>query len=301
MEANRETVKQTDATAIGTPKISALMQQGFIPLDPNYNWADMCIDESNGAYEKDSDSYENWSSSIVEDLVWEVKRPGRKKEPDSELLSRFKTKKGIPPKKEYLRCKLIRGHKKLNRQIQSGNLSSKHICAFKQESQRGLLIWNRLQQHFFANRNVLEVESQTESGPTTDGKKKRRKIDKATQKSFNAAFIRHYFNHEATKVSFYYYIELIFLDLDPGILCQKFQFQCCQSENHFDACRESWIALKSYLQRTMLTDLGIPPYIPKDEFLLSASAPTYEDENYNGLFSTCAEFQDFELENHSII
>ncbi|CAG9314087.1 unnamed protein product [Blepharisma stoltei] len=173
--------------------------------------------------------------------------PSPKNEPGSQRFLSFKmTRLRIPPKKKHLWLKLIKGHQKIIHKI------SKRIFKIKNTSE--VIICNRLEAHFWENKDILE-EYQTKSGPING---------KLAQKSLNEA-LKKYFQHEATKVSFYYYIELIFLELDPETLRKKFRFECCELRDHRVFCTEKWTELKNYLQRTMFTDIGIPLWIPINE------------------------------------
>jgi len=200
-------------------------------------------EDSSSIYQSISSINPQESQESTKNDANEIKKPGRKRDRDTQILSMFftrKSKAGTPPKKEYLRCKLIRGHKRANRQIKDGVHPNKTIHKFDLANGKARDIWHTLQLHFFKNRDVLEIESLTESGPTTDGKKKRGKeiIDKGTQKSFNTEYVKRYFLNEATKISFYYYVELIFADMNPEILCDKFDFFCCKPPHHDASCTE---------------------------------------------------------------
>ncbi|CAG9335408.1 unnamed protein product [Blepharisma stoltei] len=227
-------------------------------------------EDSSSIYQSISSINPQESQDSIKNDVNEIKKPGRKRDRDTQILSMFftrKSKAGTPPKKEYLRCKLIRGHKRANRQIKDGVHPSKTIHKFDLANGKARDIWHTLQLHFFKNRYVLETESLTESGPTTDGKKKRGKeiIDKSTQKSFNTEYVKRYFLNEATKISFYYYVELIFADMNPDVLCDKFDFFCCKPLDHDASCTEKWTSLKIYLQKLMFEDLKLEPWRPEGE------------------------------------
>ena len=58
---------------------------------------------------------------------------------------------------------------------------------------------------FGANKEAIISSCKTEAGPLTDGKKKR--VTKTgVQKSFNDKFCKEYFQHEAVRESFFYYL-----------------------------------------------------------------------------------------------
>ena len=43
-------------------------------------------------------------------------------------------------------------------------------------------------------------------------------------------------------------VELIFCDLNPEELCDKFEFRCCDEPLHNPKCHQSWDLLKKYLK-----------------------------------------------------
>mmetsp|Transcript_26267 Transcript_26267/g.25879 ORF Transcript_26267/g.25879 Transcript_26267/m.25879 type:complete len:147 (-) Transcript_26267:68-508(-) len=99
----------------------------------------------------------------------------------------------------------------------------------------------------------------------TDGKSKRN--TNPAQKSFNTEYIRFYFRNEPVKQSFFYFVELVFSDPNPEILCEKFGFCCCLSQTpqeHSYKCCKNWEELKTYVQIKMLEDLEIAAWKPND-------------------------------------
>ena len=162
----------------------------------------------------------------------------------SEVMILKKFLKGTKdPKKEYVRCNLIRGHKRAIRQVQTEN-------------------WLKFAFQVKSNEIILKAKSQTTEGPITDGKTKRKasNINNEILKSFNDTFCRDYFNSEVVVESFVKYLAIIFSSMDPESLIERFKFRCCRNEengSHNDECKENWIELRKYLEETMIQELKI--------------------------------------------
>ncbi|CAG9321927.1 unnamed protein product [Blepharisma stoltei] len=186
---------------------------------------------------------------------------------EKRILGLFFTKKNIkikPPKKEYLRCKVIRGHKRINRQIQRSTAPVRTLNKCAESNTFSMVIWEVMKKHYFSNEGELELVSKTESGPKTDGRSKRTAKEQASQNSYNSLFCREYFQSAAVRQSFFYYVEYLFSYLNPEDLCEKFDLRCCKNE-HDGKCIQKWLILKKYLSYHMIEDLGLEPYLPIQE------------------------------------
>ncbi|CAG9325544.1 unnamed protein product [Blepharisma stoltei] len=181
-------------------------------------------------------------------------------------------------KKEYLRCRIIRGHKRALRQIKSQKIPTRTINSFDPKNPSAVKIWMKLSEVFQRNEDVLCPISQTENGPKTDGKSKRKEKVDSIAKSFNEKFCKEYFTPYGVRESYYYYIELLFVDLNPRILCEKFEFNCCRGAHNLQ-CLEKWLLMKKYISQYMIEDLGLEPFCPKS--LQHYSLPNlFSDENF---------------------
>ncbi|CAG9315082.1 unnamed protein product [Blepharisma stoltei] len=219
-------------------------------------------------FDNEGSTQSSTSAAIIANLTKGRKKSGRSPGHDTLLLSCFKSHKNPnkPPKKEYLRCQLIRHHKKLNRCIKDINCPDKNMGNFNRYNEEACRLYEILKNIFEKNQNILEVESQTESGPMTDGRSKRNTNEEQAEKSYNTKYIQSYFRNEAVKQSFFYFVELVFSDSNPQILCEKFGFCCCLSQTlqeHSDSCFENWENLKIYVQIKMLEDLKIDAWKPE--------------------------------------
>ena len=178
----------------------------------------------------------------------------RKRKTESLIMKRFKTN----PKKEYVMCKVIRGHKKLIRNILSDKISKSGITKVNLKDRRELLAYRSFNDHLIDNLQTLDPISQTDSGPKTDGQSKRKKknrIEDAKAKSFNNNFCKDYFSLQVVRESFSYFVELVFTHFDPDLLSYKFGFKCCNMRVHMLECFEVWMLLKFYLQEEMFYTL----------------------------------------------
>ncbi|CAG9332021.1 unnamed protein product [Blepharisma stoltei] len=192
--------------------------------------------------------------------------PGRKSKKDAHIRKLFYTCgefKTSPPKKEYLRCKLIRGFKRAIRQIRKNVLPSKTLNRIRGNPYNALRVWQALAGCYEKYMTVLEPLSCTEKGPKTDGKLKKRIRGRYLEKSFNSTFCIEFFSHIGVRESFYYYVEFLFADLNPEVLCDKFDFMCCKGF-HSPECVEKWLLIKKYMNCYMIQDLGLEPWFPQN-------------------------------------
>ena len=170
--------------------------------------------------------------------------------------------RGKPPKKEYIRCKLIRGHKRAIRHAIANKIPRTTIHKINPLNEYELKSWTifaddvRLENH----RPVLEVLSRTVNGPLTDGASRREIITPETLRSFSDSFCQSYFSNELILESYKKYVDIIFATQTPENLCKRFGFKCCQNEDnedHYQSCDEKWCELKKYILKGMLEELEI--------------------------------------------
>lgn len=173
---------------------------------------------------------------------------------DSSILKQFFTKNRRILRKEYISVQIIRA---LKRSIRG---TKGKLYEFNENDDEACKMWQKLQ-NIVKEDPSLEKVSLTESGPKTDGKKK--KSGDTIHKSFNYEFRKLFFKLDSVKEYYSYFIELVFHDYTPKSLCQKFKLSCCnQSQfknNHSSSCIIKWMSLKNYLTYTLLEDLGHSP------------------------------------------
>lgn len=211
------------------------------------------------------DSIEPQEEQIIENQVPLIV-PSKRTKPRKSLseiatLSLFFTKRKHP-KKEYLRCKVIRGHKRALRQAFANKIpiATIHKVNILEKSEREA--WVKFKDHANLNKNQLFSRSKTENGPITDGVSKRNQqeiISSSIQKSFNDSFCRYYFTQVIID-SFKLYIDVVFATFEAKNLEKRFEMKCCEENEekvHDSECIEKWETLKKYLIEDMLVDLGI--------------------------------------------
>ena len=205
------------------------------------------------------ENYENFDRRLLL-----LRSDSRKRKVETLILKQFFTLgKGIAhPKKEYIRCRVIRGHKKLIRNILLRKNSKKGITCYDAKNRRELQNYRIFEDQLNENMGELDALSQTDSGPLTDGKRKREKKDteeikeiKEKENSFNNAFCLKYFSSVAVRESFVHFMELVFSNFNPDILIGKFGFRCCKHKLHLLECFEKWNTLKFYLQEEIFITL----------------------------------------------
>jgi hypothetical protein len=164
------------------------------------------------------------------------------------------------PKKEYIRCKLIRGHKRILRTIsekieEHGN--AEELFEFPSSK---LYYWRLIVDSFLKHREYFTNIIPVEVGPVNElMKRKKQKIDHL-KRSFNADYCRDYLVNPETRESYSYYIEYLFSEISCEKLIKIFGFKCCDKSNHRISCHLKWIVFKKYCSQTILKDIEIVPY-----------------------------------------
>lgn len=165
------------------------------------------------------------------------------------------------PKKEYIRCKLIRGHKRVLREIQDNENNLEALLQGCLYSDSKYYYWVLLTESFIMNREVFFKIIPVDAGPVNVMMKKRNINTESLKKSFNAQFCREYLEDEETRKSYSYYINFLFYDLDCERLRKRFGFRCCTSAKHKYLCQIKWMWLKKLCEQIVLEDIGVQPYI----------------------------------------
>ena len=200
---------------------------------------------------------------------------------DIKVLSAFDTgRKSVhkSPKKEYLRCKLVRGHKRAIRQILSNIIPKTTIHKFNSTDVKAHSLWTLMIKIINKDSSLFTNMSRTESGPITDGRAKRSAESmQNSEKSFNAAFCKVYFSNVNVRESFFQYINLIFVDFDPATLCKKFDFMCCRGNTHSVQCMEKWGELYRYITHDMIEELSCEPFVAYHQFVKLPDFRTFTD------------------------
>jgi hypothetical protein len=170
-----------------------------------------------------------------------------------DILSKLHNRTGKSLKKEYVREFSIRHHKKLLRLTYKPS-PRKYQALLSKTSAEFRSHLTDFASHAQENKPKLMPISQTTSGPETDGKSKRN-LQHQGKKSFNDFFVRDYFSEPVVKDSYFLYMNYMFANMSPDVLCENFRYTCCKSENHSQECVESWSGLKDFFFIYMFKDL----------------------------------------------
>lgn len=168
------------------------------------------------------------------------------------------------PKKEYLRTKLFRGHKRATRQSMSRGIPRKTLHAIDITSVPQKAAWAKFCKFNLDHEEVMIDASKITNGPLTDGRAWRdiRSDQTGTQRkierTFNDKFCREYLRNEIVVESFLLYIDCLFADLDNDILCERFKFRCCRSTEHDTTCNQHWQLLRNQLKKEFIDVHRIP-------------------------------------------
>lgn len=178
------------------------------------------------------------------------------------------------PKKEYVRCMLIRGHKRMIRQAKKMTPPKKTINKVNVYNIEQVIRWNSLCEHVKENQEILKEIAKTEKGPATDGKAKRGAFEKP-EKSFNNGYCREYFARAEVECSYRMYVDVLFTENSLNTMCEKFNFTCCDQEmNHEEeVCKGKWTSLREYLKYTLIEELRENP-----DFARGADEESLDDE-----------------------
>ena len=191
---------------------------------------------------------------------------GRQRSKATELLSQFLCKRSNKhPKKEIIRCEVIRGIKRSIRQLAEGKAPMKGWHGFQQLGDlEAEALWKQLRTLVETHSQVLLNIANTEAGPKTDGKVIRaRGGDKSHFNSFNDAFCRWFYSAPVVRSFHRLYVELVFIHCKAASLAAKLPFTCCAGPEHSQGCAEKWRALKWYLMTDMLAELSPGLSLPR--------------------------------------
>ena len=153
------------------------------------------------------------------------KRKRRLKFASDEILLKFRCRRNPMqcPKKEYVRCGLIRAHRKAIRQQTSKRPDD---CSEIQQE-----YWKAFR---LASQSLQTVEL-TRPGQASS----------AGYRSFSNSFCQSYFKSEAVRLSYALFIEYLFAHKELSTLCRLFHISCC-SGLHSIACATQWSTFKTY-------------------------------------------------------
>lgn len=188
--------------------------------------------------QNNSKATKNRSLSAVERSLWPL----------------FADKNNHPPRKEYVREKLIRGFKRAIRIGLEGKCPKSKITEVNLKVSQSKDAWNILKGSISADSSLFRIAGKTENGPNTDGKSKRK--GKAKEQSYNDSFCKLFFRDQIILNAFMQFVELVFSERDCKILERKFEFRTVfHKANNCNHCEDTWLKLKSYISHQMIADL----------------------------------------------
>lgn len=229
----------------------------------------------------------------------EIKRPGRPKKlnPPISTQANCSKKPGRqpskqvknsqkPPKKEYYRVKLLRGQKRIIRDILKSKIPLKTINRFKKDCKESKDAYEELKKFIIANEADLINISKTNAGPLTDGESYfrkehgddfKKKVN--TPKTFNNGFCDNYFQNATVRESYELYVDYLYAGHSAKELCSKFEFACCFKQNC--ACLHTkWDKLREYSKKKLIE-------CPKGMQVFGESSQMDESYNNEDIDSSC--------------
>lgn len=207
----------------------------------------------------DPDCFENQTSKIVN---------SRKIKAETKIRSQF-ISKGYRkfPKKEYIRCKLIRGHKRLLRQIMLKESDLQSLLENSNFPSNKQFYWELLINTFSEHKELFTEIIPVEVGPVNEIMKRKKMKTDHLKRSFNAEFCKEYLAREETKQSYSFYIEFLFSEFNCDKFIKRFGFKCCTSREHKLGCYMKWLLLKKYCSTIVLEDIQISPFESEGKYL----------------------------------
>jgi hypothetical protein len=177
------------------------------------------------------------------------KKRGRKVKEETMLLKKFTSLKGGMPKKEYIRIKVLRGLRKVVRKypFEDNHLNGINKVRTSPDASdvKCRVAWGELVDFYSAqtveiSRHFAEIEFN----------------ERNKEGNFNNEYCRRVLDTPVIRRLYRHYIDFLFADLDPEMMCAKFSIQCCRG-CHANECVEKWEELRRYLEVNMLTELGM--------------------------------------------
>jgi hypothetical protein len=177
------------------------------------------------------------------------RKRGRKIKEETLLLKKFTSLKGGMPKKEYIRIKVLRGLRKVVRKypFEDAQLNgiNKTRTATDISDLKCKLAWGELVDFYSTQmpeiiRHFSEIEFN----------------ERNKEGNFNNEYCRKVLDTPVIRQLYKRYIDFLFADLEPELMCSKFSINCCRG-CHANECIEKWEELRRYLELNMLTELGM--------------------------------------------
>jgi hypothetical protein len=202
------------------------------------------------------------NGELEEEIPVRSKR-GRKVKAETKLLMKFVSPKGKVPKKEYLRIRILRGLRKL---VQK--------CTEHGTTLKGINQVLRLDDAKASTNQAWEVFMGYYTYHISEIHLHFNEVDFKTRNkegNFNNDYCRRVLGSPLIKRLYKHYINLLFADLDPALLCCKFNINCCRL-CHANECLDKWEELKDYLLTSFINEIGMLPDADNEDGLHNSSA-----------------------------
>ena len=206
------------------------------------------------------------SSTFIFSKEDKSRKAGRRDTLGTTLLKKVQNKAGRPLKKEYKRCQIIRGMKKMIRQFKKRGFTRKLNETFDFMSVRDGNLMMKMKEIYYANESLFDMISPTTAGPATDGKA-HRSSEVSTAQSFNHDFCQRFFSPSCVREFLALMVELVYGledDICPAQLCKRLGEYCCRKDTHSANCVQAWTGVRRYVSEVMLEELGLSQFAEKD-------------------------------------
>ena len=265
---------------------STTAREGSYSLEANDLWRKGLIESSASAFEGSLDKVMTLTQRALDDISQCIAPPidiqdplgpkiGQKaKRPKNPLMDFIDTPKPSKkknsepankprehPKMEYYRIKLLRGQKRAIRGVYANRVPKTTINEVDMSNEEQATAWNVFCAYTLNQKVHLNRICSPASGPLTDGeshhqanhgKEFKKLLSNSNERTFNNNFCSRYFQDIATRDSFIFYIDVLFMGRTPQMLCKKFNFKCCNNSIHDDLCIEKWNNLKEYTKSILI-------------------------------------------------
>lgn len=168
----------------------------------------------------------------------------------------FKDKNNRQPKKEYVRCGIVRAFKRGMREALKNKTPKSKLHQVISNNSQSVNAWEDFKLECFNNRHSVFNLSKTEEGPNTDGKSKRIKM--SASNSYNDAYCKKFFENALVQKLYQMYCSVVFSVKTCKVLRSKFAIT---PKKHDDKsctnCERPWNLFEGYVTKSMLEDIGI--------------------------------------------
>ncbi|OMJ95682.1 hypothetical protein SteCoe_933 [Stentor coeruleus] len=168
----------------------------------------------------------------------------------------FKDKNNRQPKKEYVRCGIVRAFKRGMREALEGKTPKSKLHQVIKQNPKSVAAWEVFKQECIDNRHTVFEISKTEEGPNTDGKSKRTKSSESN--SYNDTFCKNFFESPLVLNLYQLYCKVVFSVKTCKDLRSKFAIiPKKHDDKNCTNCERPWTLFRRYVTLSMLEDIGV--------------------------------------------